>query len=57
VFRAVLGVSMDSATRAVMLEHLESRGTFEFHVDDLDEVIEQLIEFRNAFKAGDVEGA
>jgi hypothetical protein len=38
VFRAVLGVSMDSATRAVMLEHLESRGTFEFHVDDLDEV-------------------
>jgi hypothetical protein len=57
VFRAVLGVSMAPDNRQVMIENLETRATFEFHVDDLGEVIEQLIEFRNAFNAGDVEGA
>jgi hypothetical protein len=57
VFRAVLGVSMDPATLAVQLQHVDTGETFGFHVDDLDEVIEQLLAFRNAFKAGDVEGS
>jgi hypothetical protein len=57
VFHAVLGISMDAATRDVKLEHVDTGETFEFQVDDLDEVIEQLIEFRNAFKGGDVEGS
>jgi hypothetical protein len=57
VFRAALGISMDPDTCEVQIEHQDTRKTFEFHVDDLDEVIAQLIEFRSAFKAGDIEGA
>ena len=57
IFRGMLDVSMDPETRSVQLQHQDSDKTFEFHVDDLGEVIETLIEFHNAFSAGDVDGA
>jgi len=55
--RGMLGVSMDPATHMVQIAHQDTDKTFEFHVDDLGEVIEHLIEFHNAMNAGEVVGA
>jgi hypothetical protein len=57
LIRGMLGVSMDHATRMVQIAHQDTDKTFEFHVDDLGEVIEHLIKFHNATNAGKVVGA
>ena len=44
--RGMLGVSMDESGM-VLIEHQETDKTFTFHRDDLEEVIDTLIDFRN----------
>jgi hypothetical protein len=44
----------DPTTQLIQLEHDDTFETFGFHRDDLDEVLEALIDFRAALKAGEV---
>lgn len=53
-FDGVLGVSMDPASQVIQIEHQDTGKTFEFHRDELDEVVATLRDFQAALKAGEV---